>query len=109
MQVGDPIVAGEHDVFLTSRWGLLRAARPDQVRYTAVEHDPWPLQQATVQYLDDTLVAATGLPQPQHRMVVRYSPGVHVRIGMPQRLSPGPPTGGSDRIHARGSNGTLPG
>jgi uncharacterized protein YqjF (DUF2071 family) len=86
IETGDPVRADPLDVFLTSRWGLFTATRPDRVRYTPVEHDPWPLQQATVHELDDTLVAAAGLPEPQDRMVVRYSPGIDVRIGLPRRV-----------------------
>ena len=89
VETGDAVRADPLDVFLTSRWGLFTAPRPDRVRYTPVEHDPWPLQQATVHELDDTLVAAAGLPAPQDRMIARYSPGVDVRIGLPRRVRTG--------------------
>lgn len=107
VEVGDPVVADDLDVFLTSRWGLLTATRPDRVRYAPVEHDPWPLQRATVHELDDTLVAAAGLPEPQDRMIVRYSPGVDVRIGFPRRLPVDAAPRGTDRGRAGGPDGTL--
>ena len=84
--VGDAVASNELDRFLTARWGLLTATGDEHVRYTPVEHDPWPLQQATIAELDDTLVAAAGLPAPDNRMVVRYSPGVDVRIGIPRGI-----------------------
>lgn len=97
VELGDAVRADDLDVFLTARWGLLTATKAGRVRYTPVEHDPWPLQRATVSHLDDTLVAAAGLPAPQDRMIVRYSPGVDVRIGLPRRVvlppSPAPASG----------------
>jgi len=87
VEAGDAVRADPLDVFLTSRWRLFTADRSGRVRTTPVEHDPWPLQRATVHELDDSLVAAAGLPEPQDRMVVRYSPGVDVRIGLPRRVA----------------------
>jgi uncharacterized protein len=86
VSTGDPVRAEPLDVFLTARWRLLQPFRPGVVLEVPVEHDPWPLQQATVTSLDDTLVAAAGLPAPENRMVARYSPGVHVRFGLPRLL-----------------------
>ncbi|MEZ5266102.1 MAG: YqjF family protein [Acidimicrobiia bacterium] len=93
VSIGDPVAPDDLDVFLTARWGLLTAtgsAEAPRARYTPVEHDPWPLHAATVTELDDTLLAAAGLPEPDNRMIVRYSPGVDVRIGLPRRIA-GPP------------------
>lgn len=83
---GPPIDADPLDRFLTARWSVLRTDRRGGVHATAVEHDPWPLRRCEVEALDDSLVAAAGLPAPQHGMVARWSDGVHVRIGFPRRV-----------------------
>ena len=51
-----------------------------------VDHPAWPLRHAEVLHLDDRLVAAAGLPQPEGEPRVRWSPGVDVRIGRPTRV-----------------------
>lgn len=82
--VGPPVEPDPLDMFLTARWGLFQVGRRGRVRYTPVEHGPWPLHAAEVRHLDDELVAAAGLPEPEGRMVLRHSPGVDVRIGFPR-------------------------
>ncbi len=84
--IGAPVEPDPLDVFLTARWGLFQVGRRGNVRYTPVEHGPWPLRQAELIHLDDELVAAAALPPPEGRMVVRHSPGVDVRIGFPRRV-----------------------
>ena len=73
------------DRFLTARWCLYQSAR-GRVRRTDVHHEPWPLAEATVTSLDDELVAASGLRPPAGPALVRYSPGIDVRIGYPRRV-----------------------
>lgn len=104
--IGERLEPDALDVFLTARWGLLTAPSPGAVRYTPVEHDPWPLHQAELTELDDTLVAAAGLPEPDNRMIVRYSPGVDVRIGLPRRIPVPAPAAGPARPGA-GRSTTL--
>jgi uncharacterized protein YqjF (DUF2071 family) len=92
IRVGDPITAPsplEH--FLTARWGLHRTRA-----YLPNEHPRWPLHRATLLDLDETLLAAAGLPAPTAPPVsVLYSPGVPVRFGPaltpPTRLPAAPP------------------
>jgi uncharacterized protein len=83
--MGAPVVADELDVFLTARWGLHSRTRRG-VRYAAVDHGPWPLRTATLHRLDESLVAASGLPAPHGEAHVRCSDGVAVRIGRPRRV-----------------------
>lgn len=72
----------ERDVFLTGRWRGF-APTPVGLWFLPVEHEAWPLQRAAVEELDETLLAACGLPAPEGDPVVHYSPGVHVRFGPP--------------------------
>ena len=84
IEMGEPVVADELDIFLTARWGLFSPTRRS-VRYAPVDHEPWPLRTATLRHLDDSLVQAAGLPQPDGEPHVRCSNGVSVRIGAPRR------------------------
>ena len=85
--VGDPIPAGqvsELEHFLTARWMLFSVIGG---RRTAARvcHLRWPLYRATAPLVDDQLIAAAGLPQPEGEPLVHYSPGVDVAIGRPER------------------------
>jgi uncharacterized protein YqjF (DUF2071 family) len=73
--------------FLTGRWGAYTRCA-GQLWYVPVAHQPWPLRQATVDELDDELVAAGGLPVPDARPLAHFSPGVHARVGTPRRCPP---------------------
>ncbi len=66
---------GTSGVWFLARCGATRAF-----------HDPWPLHRAEILDLDDTLVTATGLPQPVGTPLVHYAPSVEVRIGWPSRV-----------------------
>ena len=85
VQIGDGCVATDLDVFLSARWGLFSKSR-NGLRYAPVEHEPWPLREAELISVDDTLVCAAGLPQPDGQPLVRFSDGVSVRIGLPHRV-----------------------
>jgi uncharacterized protein YqjF (DUF2071 family) len=92
VEIGERFAANElsdFDHFLTARWALfsVSGASGRWRRYAHAQHDPWPLQRATVTELDDSLVESAGLPTPQGNPLVHYSPGVDVRIGMPHRYS----------------------
>ena len=82
---GAPVESTPLDVFLTARWGLYEQ-HGDKVRYTMVEHDPWPLHDVEITALEDELVASAGLPEPEGRFVARWTPGVDVRIGPSRTL-----------------------
>ena len=87
ISVGEPFGPGdldERDHFLTARWILFSVAGA-RYRFARACHQPWPLHRAEAQVVDDRLVAAAGLPQPQGPPLMHYSPGVDVRIGRPER------------------------
>lgn len=83
---GHPISAPSPlDAFLTARWGLYTRLG-SRLAFAPVEHEPWPLESATIDYLEDDLVAAAGYRISGPPVVVHYSRGVDVRIGLPRRL-----------------------
>jgi uncharacterized protein YqjF (DUF2071 family) len=82
VDVGAPLPLAEQDAFdhyLTARWQLYTKIGPVLAR-SNVEHEPWPLHRATVRELDQSLIAAVGLPSPEREPIVHWSPGVHTRI-----------------------------
>jgi uncharacterized protein YqjF (DUF2071 family) len=83
LEIGAPLrpgELGEFDHYLTARWQLYTRLGPLLARAT-VEHEPWPLHRAAVRELEGNLVAAAGLPAPEGKPVVHWSPGVRTRIG----------------------------
>jgi uncharacterized protein YqjF (DUF2071 family) len=79
-RVGEP-TGLEH--FLTARWGLHYEWHGRRL-YLPNVHQAWQLHRAELRHLDETLVAAAGLPDPATPPVsVLYSPGVAVRFGTP--------------------------
>jgi len=76
--------------FLTARWGLHAAWYGGGLRYLPNQHPPWPLRRATLLRLAENLITAAGLPPPAGGPAsVLYSPGVPVRLGLPQRWRSG--------------------
>ncbi len=80
-----PADVSDLDHFLTARWGLWTELR-SRLAYAAVDHAPWPLFHAETGDADTGLVVAAGLPEPSTDPHVRFSPGVDVRIGRPERM-----------------------
>lgn len=79
---GTPIAPTERDVWLTSRWRAY-TRRLGMLWETPVEHEPWPLADAAVDVLKETLTTAAGLPAPLGEPVVHFSEGVRqVRLGV---------------------------
>ena len=70
--------------FLTARWGM-HTRILGRTRFVPNEHEAWPLQQATLEVLDDELVAAAGIPGVASRPPdsVLYAAGVSARFGLP--------------------------
>ncbi|MDX2937865.1 YqjF family protein [Streptomyces ipomoeae] len=87
---GDAITPTERDVWLTSRWRAY-TRRFGTVWETPVEHEPWPLTDAAVDVLNETLTSAAGLPAPTAEPLAHFSEGVrHVRLGAPRPCVPPP-------------------
>lgn len=80
-----PIEPEPLDRFLTDRWKLLTVSRRGTVRYGRVDHDPWPLYRGRLRHLEESLVAAAGLPDPSGEPHVMWAPSVGVRIDRPRR------------------------
>ncbi len=74
------------DHYLTARFTLF-GTWGKQLLYARAAHDPWVLHRAEAPVLQDDLVAATGLPQPQGPPVAHWSPGTDVRVGFPKRIA----------------------
>ena len=88
VEVGDPIPPGEVsdlDHFLVSRWRLYSVWRGSLV-LGRIDHAPWSLRAAELVGLRQDVLAAAGLPEPAGDPLVRYAPGVDVRIAPPLRL-----------------------
>lgn len=91
VEVGDPVPAGEMtdlDHFLVSRWRLYSVGRRGLV-LGRIDHAPWALRSAELVAVRQDLVEAAGLPSPDGEPIVRYAPGVGVRIAAPTRLGSG--------------------
>ena len=72
--------------FLTARWGLIAKSKRNKFLWGQVHHPPWQLHSARLLHLDDSLVTAAGLPEPEGTPHVMYSEGVPVRIGWPKKI-----------------------
>lgn len=70
--------------FLTARWGLVAPTRR-RLLWAAVDHEPWPLHRAEVEHLDESLLVAAGLPEPEGPPLAMWASRVHVRVGRPVR------------------------
>lgn len=75
----------ELDHWLTGRWRAYSTIG-GRLATVPVQHPPWPLWDATVLNLEQSLLTAVGLRGPDHPPLVQYSPGVDVRLGMPHPL-----------------------
>lgn len=84
IRVGTPVDADPLAAFLTARWGLISSNPAGRFGYAPVDHPAWSLQEATIEHLDESLLAAAGLPAPVGDPHVRYSTGTSVRIGLPR-------------------------
>ena len=77
--------------FLSARWALF-TRRGAHTLHLPNEHDPWPLFEARLDGLDDTLLAAAGFGDLAGRTPdsVLFSPGVTTRFGQPSRVEQHP-------------------
>lgn len=83
--VGEPGALSPVDEFVTARFGL-HTKWLGQTLWIPNHHTPWPLRQATIQQLDDDLLAAAGLPDVVGRTPdsVLHSDGIRTTFGTPQ-------------------------
>jgi uncharacterized protein len=72
----------ELDHWLTGRWRAYSTIAGRLTR-VPVQHQSWPLWNADLLHLEETLLSAVGLPEPADKPLVHYSPGVDVRVGAP--------------------------
>jgi uncharacterized protein len=75
-----PRIASALDRFLTARWGMYTRRR-SHLFYGPISHRPWPLHDAELLELDDSLVRAAGYSGVTAVPHVVWSPGVDVAIG----------------------------
>lgn len=86
VELGPPLTGrDELAEFLTARYRLYTVVG-GRLAAAEAEHRPWPLHQATVLSLDQSLLADAGLPAPAEAPLAHASPGVTVRVGMWHRL-----------------------
>ena len=83
-RIGEPIEASELEHHLTARWGLHRPGLRGS-RYWPNSHGRWPLHAATLERIEDGLLAAAGFPGLADRPPdsVLFSPGVDAVFGPP--------------------------
>jgi uncharacterized protein len=78
---------GDLEHFLCARWALLTSRR-DQLLYGRVCHTRWPLHAIDELSIDETMIAAAGLPPPCGAPHAMYSPGVDVEIAWFDKTRP---------------------
>lgn len=88
VEIGRPLAEPSPlELFLTARFGLHTSVL-GRTLWVPNTHTPWPLRAARVTRLEDTLVAAAGLPGVTTRPPdsALFSTGVRTVFGLPQRL-----------------------
>jgi uncharacterized protein YqjF (DUF2071 family) len=83
IRTGPPLPTSPLAAFLTARFRLYTTIR-GKLAFADVEHEPWPLRDAEVLRLDETLIRACGAQGRAVQPLAHFSPGVHVRVGPPK-------------------------
>ncbi|MGA8987951.1 YqjF family protein [Aeromicrobium sp.] len=89
VKIGDPILRpSKVEEFVTARFGL-HTRWAGRTLWIPNHHAPWPLRSAAIEALDDSLVAAAGLPGVADRPPdsVVYSESVRTEFGTPVVVS----------------------
>src|SRR5271165_2331971 len=82
-EVGDELAApadGSFEHFLVERYYLYALSSSDVLLRGQVHHTPYPVRQARVVELQESLVAAAGIARPEERASELWSPGVDVEV-----------------------------
>lgn len=80
---GEPIPEpSAFETFLTARFRLF-ARRAGRILRADIEHPPWLLQRAEVVAIRDSLVRASGLPDPSGPPLAHFSRRIDVRVAAP--------------------------
>jgi uncharacterized protein len=75
------------DRFLTARWYFYTCSHRGLAR-TAAHHPPWRLARGTALQVEDRLIAATGLPEPDGEPLVHWADRTDALIGRPRLDEP---------------------
>jgi uncharacterized protein len=86
VEPGEEINPDPLDLFLTARFRLYSFVA-GKLMCAKVAHPPWPLRSARLLEADQTLTDSAGLPRPFEADMIRYSPGVDVRIAPPEPVA----------------------
>ncbi|MFC4988844.1 YqjF family protein [Saliphagus infecundisoli] len=84
---GEPFSAPEKPLaaFLVERYGFYAEDLDGNLRFTAVEHDPWTLYSAEPRITENTLLGAERFDRPDADPVSYYSPGLEVTASSSER------------------------
>ena len=63
--------------------------RGRRLEYGPVHHPPWPLHHVHDVEIDEQVIRAADLPDPEGPPHARYSPGIPVNIGWLERIAGG--------------------
>ena len=75
----DPALAGSLDHFLVERY-FLYSRRRGKIFRGQVHHQRYPVQEARVDSIEETLLAASGIPRPEHPPLAHYAAKVRVEV-----------------------------
>lgn len=87
---GEPVEGGPLEHFLTARWGLHATDHRGRTVFWPNDHPAWPLRSATLEHIDDQLLAAAGFDDLAARPPdsVLFSDGVDVVFGPREPVMP---------------------
>jgi uncharacterized protein YqjF (DUF2071 family) len=83
IRIGNRSSAGVFENFLTARFRLYTTLA-GKLGFADMDHEPWPLYQADLIDLQESMISSVGIPHPQGRPLTLFSPGVRVRVGRPR-------------------------
>lgn len=81
-----PIRAHEQERFLTARFRLYTTLG-GRLAFAQVEHAAWPLESAIALRVEQNVIENSDVPAPAGEPLAHFSPGVYVRIGLPDLVT----------------------